>query len=220
MQTKARIRILIADDHPVVRDGLAAILGTQPDFWVVGEAGTGADAVRMSILLEPDILLLDLEMPDLDGVEVLKRLHEANSRSKALVFTAYDTDERILTAIRLGVQGYLLKGSPREEVFHAIRIVAAGGSLLGQAIAIKLIQQAARSGVEKEPPGPGIRLTEREQDVLAGLAAGKTNKVIARELLITERTVKFHVSSILGKLGAGNRTEAVKKAAWLKLIQL
>jgi DNA-binding NarL/FixJ family response regulator len=220
MPPEPSIRILVADDHPVVRDGLVAILSTQPDFRVVAEAGTGLEAVRKAMDLRPDILLLDLEMPELDGTGVLRRLREANVPQKTLVFTAYDTDERILTAIRLGAQGYILKGAPREEVFHAVRIVAAGGSLLEPVVAMKLIRQASGSTRNGEPGEAAEPLTARETEVLRFLAEGKTNKEIARELVVTERTVKFHVSSILAKLAAGNRTEAVKKAARLKLIQL
>ncbi len=201
------IRILVADDHPVVRDGLLAMLGTQPDFKVVAAAGTGREAVERTLAERPDVLLLDLELPELDGAEVLRRLREEHAASRALVFTAYDSDERILTAIRLGAQGYLLKGAPREAVFNAIRVVASGGTLLEPLVALKLVESARRlSGT------PDARLTGREIDVLRGLAQGLTNKQIAAQLVVTERTVKFHVSAILAKLGAANRTEAVKIA--------
>src|SRR5690348_15218045 len=118
---RAPIRIIVADDHPVVRDGLVAILSTQPDFDVVAEAGTGAEVVRLVTERRPDVLLLDLEMPELDGVEALRRLREAGVAVHAIVFTAFDADERILAAVRAGAQGYLLKGAPRDEIFQAIR---------------------------------------------------------------------------------------------------
>jgi DNA-binding NarL/FixJ family response regulator len=220
VEPKPSIRILVADDHPVVRDGLVAILSTQPDFLVVGEAGTGAETVRSTLDLQPDVLLLDLEMPDLDGAQVLARLREEHVPMKTLVFTAYDTDERILTSIRLGAQGYLLKGAPREQVFQAIRVIAAGGSLLEPVVAMKLIQNASGKSRTGKPLAGVDALTSREIEVLRCLAEGKTNKEIGRELVITERTVKFHVSAILGKLEAGNRTEAVKKAVQMKLIEL
>jgi DNA-binding NarL/FixJ family response regulator len=200
------IRIVVADDHPVVRDGLVAILSTQRDIEVVGEAGSGPDTVRAVAELRPDVLLLDLEMPEMDGVAVLHRLHELGSDVRVIVFTAFDTDERILAAVRAGAQGYLLKGVPRNEIFEAIHVVHAGNSLLQPVVASRLLRQMS----EEDAATAGIRsLTARELDVLRLLMQGMQNKEIARELVVTERTVKFHVSSILTKLGAGNRTEAV-----------
>ena len=211
------IRILIADDHPIVRDGLTAVFSTQPDFEVVGEAGNGADAVRMVAELNPDVVLLDLEMPEMDGVEALSRMRESAPEIAAIVFTAFDTDERILSAIRAGARGYLLKGTPREELFDAVRTVYQGGSLIQPVVASKLMRQISRSS-ESENAGPGI--TPRESDVLHLLGQGLQNKEIAAELSITERTVKFHVGSILTKLNAGNRTEAVTIAVQRGLLSL
>jgi len=124
------IRILLADDHPVVRDGLAAMLATQPDFDVVGEAGNGAEAVTEAARLRPDVVLMDLEMPMLDGIEAIRRLRAADPAAQVVVLTAFDTDERIVGAIQAGAQGYLLKGAPRAEIFAAIRTVSAGGALI------------------------------------------------------------------------------------------
>jgi DNA-binding NarL/FixJ family response regulator len=211
------IRILVADDHPVVRDGLVAILGTRPDFEVVGEAGTGREAVEQYQALAPDVVFLDLEMPEMDGVAVLRALRQHDPNVKVIIFTAFDTDERIVDAVRAGAAGYLLKGSPREDVFRAVQVVYAGGSLLQPVVASKLIRSMSQSKEEPELPEA---LTPREEDVLLLLAQGLQNKEIAAELVISERTVKFHVSSILSKLDAGNRTEAVAIAAQHGLVTL
>jgi DNA-binding NarL/FixJ family response regulator len=211
------IRILVADDHPIVRDGLIAILSTQPDFEIVGKASTGVEAVSQAEALKPDLLLLDLEMPEMDGVEALRRLRDMHSPVRAIVFTAFDTDERIVGAVQAGAQGYLLKGVPREEIFNAIRVVHAGGSLLQPVVASKLLRQVIQDHDGHSSPDA---LTPREQNVLQLLAQGLQNKEIAAELVITERTVKFYVSSILSKLGAGNRTEAVTLAVQRGLVKL
>jgi DNA-binding NarL/FixJ family response regulator len=203
------IRILVADDHPVVRDGLVAMLGTQADFEVVGQAATGREAVRQVVALRPDVVLLDLEMPEMDGVEVIERLSEETPGTHVIVFTAFDTDDRIVGAVQAGAQGYLLKGAPREDVFRAVRVVHSGGSLLEPVVASKLLRQVSHDFQS---------LTPRELEVLGLVAQGLQNKEIAAQLVITERTVKFHVSSILAKLGADNRTEAVTIAARRGLI--
>ncbi|HEX6543887.1 MAG TPA: response regulator transcription factor [Ktedonobacterales bacterium] len=208
------IRILVTDDHPVVREGLVAILGTQPDFVVVGDAASGQATLDLTRSLRPDIVLLDLEMPEMDGVETLRQLQRIAPDTRVIIFTAFDTDDRILSAVRAGAQGYLLKGAPRSDIFRAIRVVREGGSLLEPMIAQKLLRQVSR-----ESPGD-VALTPRELDVLRLLARGLQNKEIAIELGITGRTTKFHVGSLLRKLGAGNRTEAVAIAAQRGLIHL
>lgn len=211
-----QIRLLIADDHPVVRDGLVAILSTQPDFVVIGEAGSGVEVVAQAQSLEPDVVLLDLEMPEMDGVEALRQMRAQNPEVRVIVFTAFDTDERILTAVQAGAQGYLLKGVPRQELFNAIRVVYSGGSLLQPVVASKLLRQ-----VSQKPEAPPLEaLTPREHEVLEQLALGLQNKEIAAKLVISERTVKFHVSAILGKLHVGNRTEAVAVAVQNGLIKI
>ncbi|GAA5528840.1 response regulator transcription factor [Herpetosiphon gulosus] len=205
------IRILVVDDHPVVREGLVAILSTQADFAVVGEASAGLQAVEVCQQLQPDLVLLDLELPDLDGVAVLERLDLAATNLRVLVFTAFDTDERIIGAVRAGAQGYLLKGAPRDELFAAIRLIHAGGSTLHPLIASKLLRQVQRDTTL-------VELTPREHEVLQHLVQGFANKQIAYQLNITERTVKFHLNSIFQKLGAHNRTEAVAIAYERQLI--
>ncbi len=210
------IRILIADDHPIVREGLSAVLETQADFVIVGMAGSGTEAVAQSAALQPDVILLDLELPELDGVAALRAIRAARPEARVLIFTAFDTDERILAAVQAGAQGYLLKGAPRDELFQAIRVVHGGGSLLLPVVAARLLRQVS------SPAASGLAepLTERELEVLRLLARGRQNKEIAGELTISERTVKFHVSAILAKLGVGNRTEAVSRAAQLGLVEL
>ena len=214
----APVRILVADDHPVVREGLVAMLRTQPDLDVVGEVASGEEAVRAVRTLAPDVLLLDLEMPGMDGVEVLQRLRDAGSEVAAIVFTAFDTDDRIVGAVRAGARGYLLKGAPRGEIFSAIRLAKVGASLLQPLVAAKVLRHLSDGG-DRTPPRRSP-LTDREHEVLRWLAQGKSNKEIARALKISERTVKFHVASILEKLGAGNRTDAVRIAARDGLITL
>jgi len=206
----------VADDHPVVRDGLVSMLGTQPDFEVVGAAATGLEAVEYARELSPDVILLDLEMPGLDGAGAIRRLRESQPGTRAIVFTAFDTDERILDAVRAGAQGYLLKGAPREEIFNAVRVVHTGGSLLQPIVASKLLRHV-RQGVG---PGRSPDLTGRELDVVRLLSRGLQNKEIAARLGIIERTAKFHVGCIMRKLGAGNRTEIVAMAAQQGLVEL
>ncbi len=211
------VRIVLADDHPIVREGLRAVLETQSDFEVVAEVENGREAVNAVTRLQPDILLLDLEMPVLDGVETTRYLHtafvahELPFLPRMIVFTAFDNDERIIHAIQAGTDGYLLKGAPREDIFRAIRTVLEGGSLLQPLVASKLMQHIGQ---------PVETLTERELEVLHLLAQGMPNKEIAHTLVISERTAKFHVSSIMGKLGATNRTEAVSLAAQKGIIVL
>lgn len=218
------VRILLADDHPIVREGLRALLETQADFVVIAECINGEEALRLTGQLRPDMLLLDLEMPVLDGVETIRRLGQASYRPRIIVFTAFDDDERIIHAIQSGADGYLLKDAPREEIFKAIRVTMQGGSILQPVIASKLLRHVGlhRDTASRQSAHipPVEDLTERELEVLRLLAQGMPNKEIAAHLIISERTAKFHVSSIMSKLGATNRTEAVALAAQRGLITL
>ncbi len=203
------IRILVVDDHPVVREGLVAIIDAQDDMTVVGEASDGAQAIAIYKAARPDVVLMDLAMPGTDGVQAIEGMRAFDSDARVVVLTAYDTDERILRAVEAGARGYLLKGAPRDEIFRAVRVVNLGGSLLEPAVAGKLLSRVGDilrgEGLEEE-------LTPREQDVLNLMARGYRNKEIAFDLHITERTVKFHANAIYRKLDVGGRTEAVSKA--------
>jgi DNA-binding NarL/FixJ family response regulator len=224
------VRIVLADDHPIVREGLRAVLETQADFEVIAECASGDEVLRNAAGTQPDLILLDLEMPVMDGVETIRRLRQLPHIPRIIVFTAFDNDERIIHAIQAGANGYLLKGAPRDEIFHAIRLAMEGGSLLQPVVASKLLRHVGNRPQNNEPSSRQSgatghmahieELTERELEVLHLLAQGMPNKEIAAHLVISERTAKFHVSSIMSKLGATNRTEAVALAAQHGLITL
>ena len=202
------ILLLFVDDHPIVQQGLIAAREDEADFAVVGAAGSAEEALPLVERLRPDVVLLDLELPGIGGVEAIPRLLEAGAGAgtAVLVFTAYDTDERVLGAIRSGAKGYLLKGAATADIAGAIRTVAAGGSALAPRVAAALVAAVHR------PRGAGP-LTGREREVLRLVADGLPGKQIARALGISERTVKFHTASLLRKLGADNRAQAVALAA-------
>ena len=201
------IRVLVVDDHPIVRQGLVGVLSDEEDLEIVGEAGSGREAIALVPRLRPDVVTLDLEMDDIDGLEAIPRLLATSPTLAVLVFTAYDTDERVLGAIRAGARGYLLKGASSDEIARGIRSVAAGGSYLEPRVAGKVLAQI------NAPRHQTTNLSEREREVLRLVADGLPTKQIAASLSISERTVKFHVNSIFHKLGADNRAQAVALAA-------
>jgi DNA-binding NarL/FixJ family response regulator len=200
------ICVLVVDDHPIVRQGLVAALQDEQDFEVVGSAATAEEAIDMTRRFKPDVVLLDLELPGMSGIDAIPELRERSPDSRVLVFTAYDTDERVLAAVRAGANGYLLKGAASAEIAAAVRAVAAGESAMTPRVAARLMS-AVRT------PGRADGLTRREHEVLRLIAQGLPSKQIALALAISERTVKFHTTSLLRKLEADNRAQAVAIAA-------
>ena len=211
-----RISVLVVDDHPVLRFGVVSLLENEPDFDVIGAAENCAEAGRLADAHDPDIVLLDRERDESEGVDAPSRRSDQGA-AKIIIFTAHKDDERILQAVRIGISGYVMKGAPNGRLCEAIRIVARGGMYLDPAVAPKVT--ALLSGRDRREPVFAV-LSERETTVLNSIATGKRNKQIAAELFISERTVKFHASSIFSKLGATNRTEAVKIAVAHHLICL
>jgi DNA-binding NarL/FixJ family response regulator len=206
------IRVLIADDHPVVRAGLQGMLLGQPDIQVVGEAVTGAEAIAMTEQLRPSVVLMDLRMPEMDGVSATVRIRERWPQTHILVLTTYDGDADILRAIEAGATGYLLKDTPRDDLFRAIRAAAKGESFLTPAVATRLIGRV-RAPVEDS-------LSDREVEVLTLVAQGASNKEVAKQLWISEATVKTHLIHIFGKLGVSDRTAAVTLALERGILRL
>jgi NarL family two-component system response regulator YdfI len=201
------ISVLIADDHLVVREGLRAILDIVPDLILVGEAANGAEAVQLARELAPDVVLMDLRMPDLDGIEAIEQIKAHNAAIEVVILTTYDDDEYIVRGLRAGARGYLLKDTDRRALFETIRAAARGESLLPPTVLERVVSHL------EEPRAPGrIALSQREQQVLELMAQGAINKEIATRLHIAERTVKGHVTSVFNKLGVNSRTEAVAVA--------
>jgi NarL family two-component system response regulator LiaR len=196
------ISVLIADDHPFVRHGLRTFLETLDDVEVVGEAGNGAEAVEQAARLVPDVVLMDLVMPELDGVDATRRIRTESPSTKVIVLTSFDADDQVFPAIKAGAAGYLLKDVRPADLADAVRKASRGEALLAPSVAAKLMQEVAGD----RPPAAG--LTERELEVLRLIARGLSNKLIARELVVSEKTVKTHVSNILAKLHLTDRTQA------------
>ncbi len=202
--------MLIADDHLVVREGLRQILETEPDLLPVGEAADGLEAVQLAAELHPDVVLMDLRMPRLDGLAAIERLRSEAPETAVVILTTYDEDELMAQGLRAGARGYLLKDTGRETLFRTVRAAARGETLLLPEIAARIFGRVAQSPPKSETPGPP--LTEREQEVLRGVAGGERNKEIAARLGISERTVKAHLASIYNKLGVDSRAAAIAVA--------
>ncbi|MDH3531375.1 MAG: response regulator transcription factor [Gammaproteobacteria bacterium] len=216
--SRTSIRTLVVDDHPVVRYGVKHILDAEPDIEVVGDIAGIDDIGAVLDRLQPDVVLLDLELGDIQGTEGLRQLREVAPQLKVIIYTSHDEEECIIQAAELGVDGYLLKGSPKEEIVGAVRSVNDGGTAIESAVAAKLMNHMnKRSAMARRP---AITFSKREKQVLELLAEGKTNCNIGATLFISESTVKFHVHAILGKLDAGNRTEAVSIAVQHGIISL
>ena len=211
---RAAVRIVVADDHQVVRTGFAALLDTQPDFTVAGTACDGAEAVWMCQQLRPDVVLMDVRMPAMDGIEATRQLTAAGDGPRILILTTFDLDQYVYDALCAGASGFLLKDVTAERLFDAVRVVSAGEALLAPAITRRLISEFARL----RPRSPGAAaaglsgLTPRETEVLRLVAQGLSNTEIAGRLVVTEETVKTHVSRMLAKLGLRDRTQAVVAA--------
>ena len=206
------IRVVVCDDHPIIRAGLQGLLAAHDEFEVVGEAADGREAVAVVARTRPDVVLMDLRMPELDGVGAIRLMCAATPGLHVLVLTTYDTDADILRAVEAGATGYLLKETPREELFAAIRATARGQSVLSPSVASRLVSRA-REPVERA-------LSGREVEVLRLVARGTSNKLIARDLSISEATVKTHLLHIFGKLGVDDRTAAVTTAVERGILRL
>lgn len=200
-----KIRILIADDHAIVREGLRALLATESDLELVGEASDGVQAVSKAHALKPDVILLDMMMPHKDGLEALIEIKQANPDARVIVLTSFSDDEKVFSAIRNGALGYLLKDSSPQDLLHAIHTVANGEGFLSPSIASKVMRE-----INQPPKLPPTKdpITEREVEILQFVAKGLTNDEIAEKLVVSERTVRTHVSNILAKLQLANRTQA------------
>jgi DNA-binding NarL/FixJ family response regulator len=211
------IRVMIVDDHTVVRDGVATMLRRQPDISVVGEAANGREAVDITKTLRPDVILMDLRMPEMDGVEAMRQIREDNQEVKFIVLTTFDTDEYIFHAIEAGAKGFLLKDASREELFKAVRAVNRGESLVQPGVAARLLDRFAEL-LRPTPAEP--LLSARELEVVQLMSTGATNKEIAASLSISESTVKTHVANIFQKLDVNDRTGAVTTAIQKGIITL
>jgi DNA-binding NarL/FixJ family response regulator len=203
------IRVLVVDDHPIVRGGIVALLSTADDITVVGEGSDGVGAVRLAIELEPDVVLMDLRMPGLDGDEATAQILAAKPHLRVLILTTYESDSSILTAIEAGASGYLLKAAPQDEILAGVRSVARGEVALAPSIAALLVKRVT---------APSVTLSPRETEVLRLVAQGASNPRIAKELFVSEATIKTHLLHVFEKLSVSDRTRAVTRAMELGLL--
>jgi len=215
---KPPIRILIADDHLIIRQGLRLILETESDFELVGEATDGLEAVRLASELQPDLILMDLRMPGMDGLAAIERLRHEQPQIVVVILTTYNEDELLLKGLRLGAKGYLLKDTSRETLFHAIRAAARGETLLSPDVIGRLLAKIEPDTQTGSSARKALELTVREREVLASVARGERSKEIAFRLGISERTVKAHLASIYSKLGVDSRAAAIAIAAQRDLL--
>lgn len=206
-----RIRILIADDHPVFRYGLRALLSAEPTTEVIGEATTGEEALAQALSLQPDVILMDLNMPGVNGIEATRRIVAEIPHVNILVLTMFDDDDSVFAAMRAGARGYLLKGAEGEETVRAIRVVSGGEAIFSPSIARRLMQYFGASR-PTAPPQLFPDLTEREREILTLIAQGYTNPAIAEKLVLSPKTVRNHVSNIFSKLQVAGRAEAIIRA--------
>jgi DNA-binding NarL/FixJ family response regulator len=206
-----RLRVLLADDHPVIRDGLRTILGAEADLDVVGEAAGGDQAVELAMELQPDVVIMDIQMPRLDGIEATQRIVAASPHVAVLVLTMFEDDDSVFAAMRAGARGYLLKGAVQAEIVRAIRAVAGGEAIFGPAVAQRVIAyfQAVDPATH---PNVFPELTAREREVLELVAQGRSNADIVRELVLSQKTVRNHVSNIFNKLQVADRAQAIVRA--------
>ena len=204
------VRVLIADDHPLVRQGLQAALAPLPEVEVVAEAATGQAAIREAVLHRPDVVVMDLQMPELNGIDATRELARAVPTAAVLVLTMYDDDDSVFAAMRAGARGYVLKGAEQQEIARAIAAVAAGEAIFGPAVAARVLTYFATPPATTSAPFP--ELTAREREVLDLLAAGRTNHQIADHLGLSGKTVANHLSAIFAKLQVADRTQAILRA--------
>ncbi len=212
MEAEGPIRILVADDHPVVRGGLVALLRTIEGLEVVGEASDGATAVREAQLTRPDVVLMDVRMPDLDGVEATRRIRAAVPSTRVLMLTMYDDDATVFTAMQAGAQGYLLKEAEQDEIVRAVRAVVAGEAIFGPGVAERVLGYFSEPPADPTPAYPFPDLTERERVILELLARGRRTSEIAAELYLSPKTVANNMTSIFAKLQVASRAEAIVRA--------
>ena len=235
-QDPAPARLLIADDHALIREGMRAMLAREPDLEVVGEAASGREALELSGRLRPDLVLMDLRMPEMDGLEATRRIKAECPQTNVLIMTAHEDPEYLLEAIRAGAAGYVLKEATRSQVLDAVRTTLGGEPALNQRLAMRLLRRLADEEADRWQAGPSPQpaaltrrqeplpeaplqpLTDREREVLSCLARGKTNRQIAQELMVSLSSVKSHVHRVIAKLGASDRTQAAIRALKLGLL--